>query len=182
MRFLNAKDMRNIHFCLSVFFIPFILMYIGTGVMYIFGFNQNAGARVTSLEIDKVLTLKNIPEIKEIAREKGFFIKNERIAKARGSNVNFSLNSPKIEISIAPKEDKTTIKFIERKFWGAMLLMHTSKAGIFMNTFAVITAFSILIVYLSGFIMTSFSKYHRKYTLLSFCVGVFFFSLIYIFI
>lgn len=181
MKFFNHKSIRIIHFCLSIFFIPFILMYIGTGIMYISGFNQNAGAKVSTFEVNKVLTQQDISEIKAIMKEKGIDIKNERIVNARGSSSTFSIiYSPRYEVAVTTKDDSTSIKLIQRRFWGIMLLMHVSKAGIIMNIFAVMTSISIMIVYLSGFIMTSWSKNFRKYTITSFLAGIIVFALIYI--
>lgn len=155
-------------------------MYIGTAIMYISGYRADDGAKITNTTINKVFTKEDINEIKKIALDYGVNLKDSRSLSFRGHPTDFLILNARASILVMPRENNTILKITERKFWGIMLYMHVAKAGSLMNVFAVLVSISLIFVYLSGFIMTSWSKRFRAYTLPAFVLGWIIFTAVYL--
>ncbi|PAF45587.1 PepSY domain-containing protein [Helicobacter sp. 11S02629-2] len=176
---IKAKFFRAMHMYLSVFFLPWVLAYIATGIMYISGFNQDAGATKQSFILERHIDKKDdlLPALKEHAKTKGLRVPDSKPSPIKGESLSLSLATPGYALNIISKNNQTTISTIERNFLGVMLMMHKSKAGMLVNIFAIAFGISMVLMYLSGFIYTAWCKHYRKSSIITLVAGfvIFFF-------
>ena len=170
---ISKKSWMNIHLYLSLFFLPMCLIYVLTGIGYIFDFKDDAGAKIVEI------SLPNAPQKGE---EGAFMIEtlkannlkvpsNTAVYMARG---NPTMGSISYEVVIAPdrKSGELKMRVIDRSIYGILVLMHKAKGAVYFNAVAVCFALSLAIFYLSGLIMTSFCKNKRKGAGIAFGAGL----------
>lgn len=171
---LTKKSWMKIHTTLSIFFLPIALLYVITGVGYIFGYKDSAWASIYEFN------LANMPEK---GTEKEFmlnFLKDKDIKIPKNTNIktikgSITMGNIKYNVSIAEnkKDGGAKLTVMNRSIYGVMVLMHKSKGAYYFDILAICFSMSLILFYLSGLIMTSFCKAHRKNALIYFIAGVF---------
>ncbi|PAF51918.1 hypothetical protein BKH43_01135 [Helicobacter sp. 13S00401-1] len=177
---IKSKFFRAMHMYLSVFFLPWVLAYIATGIMYISGFNQDAGATKQNFILERYVDKKEdlLQALKDHASANSLRVPDSKPSGIKGEKLGLSLATPGYALNIVSKDNKTTVSTIDRTFLGVMLMMHKSKAGMLVNIFAIAFAVSMVLLYLSGFIYTAWCKHYRKSSIITLIVGfVVFFGL-----
>lgn len=159
---ISKKNWMSVHLYLSMFFLPMCLIYVLTGIGYIFDFKDSAGAKITEL------SLPNTPQkgeestaIIEILKANNLKIPSDTTLKAQKGNLVMG----SISYSVSLESDKNgvaKVKVMDRNIYGILVLMHKAKGAVYFNALAVCFALSLAIFYLSGLIMTSFCKNKRK--------------------
>ena len=167
---MRKKSWMKIHTYLSLFFLPFALVYAITGVGYICGFQQDSFANIYEIPLDSMpergqekaalLELLNTHHLKIPANQEVHFIKGNPAIGNLAYSASISKNS----------EGKPTFRVVERSLYGVLLLMHKSHGTQFsllgfklsaFDIFAIGFGFSLLLFYLSGLIVTSFCERDR---------------------
>ncbi|RDU64877.1 hypothetical protein CQA44_03855 [Helicobacter sp. MIT 14-3879] len=168
---MTNKNWMQIHTYLSLFFLPACVIYVITGVGYIFDIKENAGASIYEF---------SIKEPPKAGKEKEFIIKvlqdnnlkipkNTEVKIQRGSP---TMGSMKYSASIVKnKQGEPQVRVIDRGLYGILLLMHKAKGAYYFDIIAIGFAISLMLFYLSGLIMTSFCKRKRKEALIAFGLG-----------
>lgn len=171
---ITKKTWMQIHTTLSIFFLPMALLYVLTGVGYIFGYKDNAWANISEF---------NLPNIPQQGYEKEAMInflteKNIKIPKNTETKIikgAATMGNIKYNVSISENKKDGTVKLTvtDRSIYGIMVLMHKSKGAYYFDILAVSFSMSLILFYLSGLIMTSFCKKNRKNALIYFSAGTF---------
>lgn len=168
---MKRKLWMQIHLYLSLFFTPLALIYAFTGVLYIFGLNQNAGAIITNI------TLESRPQkgqerdfILEILNQNNLKIPKDTSIKSLKGNI--AMGDVKYSVALLmEKNGNLILRTTERNLYGVLMMMHKSggkkyEIGDFrfslFDFLAIGFGISMLLFYLSGLIMTSFCKGKRK--------------------
>lgn len=161
----------KIHVYVAIFFLPFMLLFAATGVGHLLGFNQFAGSSKQSFELQIPATsdkneLKNA--LISTLKEHGLSIPGgyERVRDGR-----FSLNNAKYAASIQNKDGKMIVEYTERTWFGTMYSMHFGHGSKLFNVLSIIFSAFIVVVYLSGFMVTSWCKRYRKTAIFSLVIG-----------
>ena len=169
---IAKKDWMKIHTYLSLFFLPMCLIYVLTGIGYIFDFKDTAGAKIYEF------TLPNAPQkgeeanaMIEVLRANNLKIpSNTEITIQRGSPTMGSV-SYGVSIESDRKSGALKVRVVDRSLYGILVLMHKAKGAVYFNAVAICFALSLAIFYLSGLIMTSFCKNKRKSAGIAFGAG-----------
>lgn len=149
-----------------------MLAFGATGAGHLLGFNQFYKASKQTFELDIAPTADK-QELKtalvSTLNEHNLFVPNgyERTRDGR-----FSLNSAKFAASIgANKNGKMVVEYAERTWFGTLYSMHFGHGGKFFSALTIAFLVFILVIYLSGFIITAWCKHHRNRALLALLAG-----------
>lgn len=166
----DRKLWMQIHLYLSLFFLPMAFIYALTGALYLFDLREEVGAKVYEIKLDSM---------PEKGQEKAFIIqaleanqlpvpKNTDVRIQKGNLVMGSLT---YSVSLSSnKQGEPQLRAVDRSLYGILLLMHKAKGskyeigsfklGLF-DFIAIGFAFSLIIFYFSGLVITSFCKKNR---------------------
>ncbi len=165
------------HIYLSVFFLPMALIFVITGIFYLFGFKQDYGMQTQRFEI---LQKQPILNLEAFVLD---FLKQNHLELPKNTQLQpdkdkFKMGSPKYFISVWQDQDRVQIQTNRRSFYGNLVMLHKGKVGKAFQAFSMIFGVALFVFYFSGFIMTSWCKQHRKSTFFSLLLGLFVTSLI----
>ncbi|WP_104721733.1 hypothetical protein [Helicobacter mesocricetorum] len=159
-----VKQFRNIHIYLSLFFLPVALMYALTGVLYIFGVDEDSGASKHSYTIKATIPQgEEIQVMLEYLRANKISLPREsepRLDKKgylRIGSVHYFAGIKKLG------EDTYDIMTFKRSFVGDIIMLHKSKGQWYFNILAVGFGVAIAILYLSGLIITLFNSKKNRF-------------------
>lgn len=159
---ITKKHWMKFHTYISLFFLPVAIIYALTGVGYIFGFKDNAGANIKEFHLQNTV---------EKGQEKEFiinFLKENQIAIPKNTNIKtikdaIIMGNIKYNISIVnDKKNGIILRVTNRSIYGVMVLMHKSKGAFYFDILAIGFSISLMLFYISGLIMTSLCSHNRK--------------------
>ncbi len=166
------KLFRQIHIYVSLFFLPCALLFAITGIVYIFGFNQDVGMKVESYKL-----VKNIDAGKEREALIDFLIENNlkvpsntdiiktKKGKGKGGNENgITIGGLHYSASITPiSSNEYNITLQTRSLLGDMILLHKDKGAWYFSVLSVGFGITLFLLYISGLMITLFAnKKDRK--------------------
>lgn len=169
-KMISKKTWMKIHTYLSLFFLPFALIYAITGVGYIFDLRQDFGAKVFELELESMPKKGEEQNLllELLAKHHLKIPPNTEVKLIKG---NPSIGNVAYSATISRgKDGKPTFRVVERSWYGVLLLMHKSSGSKFelgsfkfsvFDILAIGFGISLLLFYLSGLIVTSFCKRDR---------------------
>lgn len=169
------KFFRYFHIYVSLFFLPVTLLYAVSGVSYIFGLKEDTGASKITYTASGI----QLPT----GDEKGVLL---GILKAQGIKIpaDTTLRNDKkkggvsmggIHYSVNAKQngEDLLITATTRSLLGDIILLHKDKGGWYFSILAVGFGVSLVLLYLSGLMITLFaSKKDRKSQLAVLALGV----------
>lgn len=158
------KFFRDVHIYLSLFFLPIALMYALTGVLYIFGFNQNSGATQHTYHIkEPVQKGQEVTAMLEFLKENHLEIPSSLETKTT-KNGAISIGSVAYSAHIMQHaENHYSITTTKRSILGNLIMLHKAKAKWYFNILAVGFGLTLILLYVSGLMITLFhSKKNRN--------------------
>lgn len=160
---ISKKSWMNIHLYLSLFFLPMCLIYVLTGIGYIFDLKDSAGAKIYEFAVP------NPPQkgeegafMIEILKANNLKVPANTAVRLQKGNLTMGSVSYAVSLESDRKSGELKLRVIDRSLYGILVLMHKAKGAVYFNAVAVCFALSLAIFYLSGLIMTSFCKNKRK--------------------
>ena len=168
---ITKKNWMQIHTYLSLFFLPACLIYVITGVGYIFDFNADADAKIYEFSIKAIPPKEQAQDfILQKLRENDLPIpKNTEVRYRHGSP---TMGGMKYNIIIGKnRSDEIVMRVTNRGIYGVLLLLHRARGLYYFDIIAVAFSVSLILFYLSGLIVTQFCKKNRKEGLLTFVFG-----------
>lgn len=168
---IKKKNWMQIHTYLSLFFLPVAVVYVLTGIGYIFDFDQDSGAEIHKIKLDsRPENGKESEEMIRILKENNLEIPhNTEVKMIKG---NPSMGDVRYSASIVgEKNGDIVLKTNKRSMYGVLVMMHKSKGEKSDILWSKLSAFdivaicfglSLMLFYLSGLIVTSFCKKNRR--------------------
>lgn len=169
---MAKKNWMKIHTYLSLFFLPMCLIYVLTGIGYIAGFKDSAGAKIHNIILESPPQEGKEQEMMlEVLKNNNLKIpKNTAVTMMKG---NPMMGNIKYNVSLQKgKNGQMSLVATERSIYGILVLMHKAKGAVYFNAIAICFAVSLMIFYLSGLIVTSFCKRNRKPALMTLISGL----------
>lgn len=156
-----GKIFRQIHIELSLFFLPLALLYVLSGTLYLSGFNQDVGAKTWKISLPLVEKSK-LPQVlnDELAKNGLKLIEDTELKK--GKNDSLLLGGVSYSATLMQNQQGWSAKIVQRSFWGNLIMLHKGKGKWYFNVLAFAFAFSLMIFYFSGLVMTKFCNKRRK--------------------
>lgn len=171
----KTKLFRLLHIYVSLFFLPVALLYAVSGVAYIFGVKDDVLATKVKYEANATLVKGQEEELLlGILKEKGIQIPSN--TKPRNDRKQGGVTMGSIHYSINAKQQapgELIITTTTRSLLGDIILLHKDKGNWYFSVLAVGFGVSLLLLYLSGLMITLFaSKKDRKSQLIVLTFGV----------
>ncbi|WP_104696890.1 MULTISPECIES: PepSY-associated TM helix domain-containing protein [unclassified Helicobacter] len=162
---------RKIHIYASVFFLPMAIIFSLTGVLYIFGIDQNYKLEQKKYEIIQKEPVENLQKfVLDFLVENNIPLPSN--TELKNGKRGMSMGSTKYFISIEQKPNQITIQTNKRSFYGNLMMLHKAKVGKAFQIFSIIFGIALLVFYFSGFIITSWCKQHRKESVIFLILGI----------
>ncbi|HEG0613961.1 TPA: hypothetical protein SB591_000349 [Campylobacter coli] len=168
------KLFRQIHIYVSLFFLPCAVLFALTGIVYIFGADQDTGLKVENYKL-----VKNI----EVGKEKDALIQylqennlkipsNTEVIKGKDKGVTIGGAHYSANIAlVAQNEYAITLK--TRSLLGDMIMLHKDKGAWYFSVLSIGFGIALFLLYISGLIITLFaSKKDRQKQLATLGAGV----------
>lgn len=166
---IAKKHWMQIHTYLSLFFLPAMLIYAITGIGYIFGFKDDAGATVHNFTIPTPESGKEQETILQFLRDNGLTIPaNTELKSGRKGT---QMGNIKYSVSLQKEGATSQLTIMDRSLYGILVLMHKAKGAFYFDIIAVGFGISLMLFYLSGLIFTSFCKKNRSTALIVCAAG-----------
>lgn len=154
-----TKQFRNLHIYLSLFFLPLALLYAITGILYMSGINQDSGAikhqYTLTQEIQKG---QEVTALIQFLKDNNLKVPFNTTPK-KGRMGAITIGGTHYSASIVNSRDSTyTITTVQRSLIGDMVMLHKAKAKWYFDVLAVGFGITLILLYVSGLIITLFNS------------------------
>lgn len=171
----KMKFFRLLHIYVSLFFLPMALIYAISGIAYIFGAKDDIWAEKTQYKVNATLIKGQEQELLlDILKEQGIKIPSN--TKLRNDRKQGGVSMGGIHYVINAKQEKPDellITTTTRSWLGDIILLHKDKGGWYFSILAVGFGIALLLLYISGLIITLFaSKKDRSSQLIVLALGI----------
>lgn len=170
------KLFRNIHIYVSLFFLPVALLYAISGVAYIFGANQDTLATKTTHTVSGVSLEKGQEEqaLLEILKAQGIKIPANTKVKADRKQGGFTMGGAHYSVNAKQNAEELVLATTTRSLLGDIIMLHKDKGEWYFSVLAVGFGAALILLYLSGLMITLFaSKKDRQAQLAVLALGIF---------
>lgn len=162
---------HKLHIYISVFFLPVAIMYAITGALYIFGIEENTGAKINKYTIENTSKEDEIKVLVNYLNNNHIKIPSNTTPR-NAKNGGIQIGGIYYSASIKKVDNKYEITTIQRSIYGTLVLLHKSKGGYYFDIIAVSFSIALIVLYVTGFIITSFCKKRRKESIIIFLCGL----------
>lgn len=149
------KLFRQAHIYISLFFLPLAAMYALTGLVYIFGFDQDVGAKRQVYQVQARLESgKEVEFLLSYLKENNLKIPSDSTPKkARDGGISiggthYSANIKQLDSSLVQISTTT------RSILGDMIMLHKDKAKWYFAIMSVGFGVALILLYISGLFIT----------------------------
>ncbi|GMB95869.1 PepSY domain-containing protein [Helicobacter sp. NHP22-001] len=163
---MRLQGVYKFHALTSVFFLPFALLFVLSGVAFLLGVNANSGAKIKKWHVEKGTK----GDLEFLLK----FLKAQKIAlpsklEPRTHKEDLIIGTPAYEIAFNPK--KGEVVSIKRSLLGVLMQVHKGHAGVALKAFGVIFGVFLCFFYVSGLLM-GFKRKNTASILSAFLLGV----------
>jgi len=161
----------KIHGYLSMFFFIPMMMYLITGIAYIFGYtgtteyknHELIGVVAPASQAEAELILPKALEVTGLETVPGEF---------RERNGSYQWNGLKYRLSIESKDGVTIVKHGESDFFRQMFMVHKAHAGTVFDILGVASGIYLLLVLVTGFILVLKTTMIQSGSYIAFGIGL----------
>lgn len=161
---------HKLHIYISVFFLPLAIMYAITGMLYICGIEENSGATINKYDIE-ITQEDKLKTLIDYLKDNNLKIPNDTTPR-EAKNGGVQIGGIYYSASIKEAGKKYEITTTQRSIYGTLVLLHKSKGGYYFDIMAVAFSIALIVLYVTGFIITSFCKKRRKEAIFVFSLGL----------
>ena len=165
---MKALSSHSLHLVLSLFFLPMIMVYAVTGLLYLGGVDQRFTSRVVVHELNASDQPPYADSCRELERrgvvlpegEARPFKGNHILGPMIGTHVLFLRKGPSLRAEV-----------VEPGIYPNLMLAHKGKAGWWFTALGGGAAFSLVILYVTGILLMWKNRRRRKLMLVSAALG-----------
>ena len=180
---INRIFLVKLHLVLAAFILPVALMFFITGALYTWGVKGSYDAEVYKLQLNQPMQsnkawlthmVTNELELRDIEMPSG----NAKIKKV-GNSFYFEWTGAKLDVRLEPTRNPFVAKLkIKKTRWHRLFVqLHKAKGGMAFKVYAAILAISLVILFITGFIMAWQLRKYRPLLISSSVTGVILFML-----
>lgn len=153
------KLFRQIHIYLSLFFLPCALLFALTGIVYIFGINQDVGLKIEHYQLPKTIESgKEREALIEYLKENGLKVpSNTNIIKSRDKGVTIGGTHYSANI-VQNSTNEYNITLKTRSLLGDMIMLHKNKGTWYFSVLSIGFGVVLFMLYISGLMITLFAN------------------------
>lgn len=149
------KFVRQTHIYVSLFFLPIAIMYALTGLVYIFGFNQDVGAIKQVYQVQtKLENGKEVEFLLSYLKDNNLKIPADSTPK-KAKDGGISIGGAHYSANIK-QLDSNLVQIItfRRSILGDMIMLHKNKAKWYFTILSVGFGIALMLLYISGIFTT----------------------------
>ena len=166
---MNVFSSRSLHLVLSLFFLPMVVVYAVTGLLYLAGTDENFTSTVTVHELDGTDRPPYEASLRELER-RGATLPEGKVRPFKGNYVLGPLTND--HVLFIRKGDALRAKVVSPGMYPKLLLVHKGKAGWWFAFLGWGAAFSLLAAYETGIALMRKSPGRRRLMLFTAALGV----------
>lgn len=160
---------HSLHLVLSLFFLPMIVIYAVTGIMYMAGTDGNFSSRIEIYLLKGEDAPPYAASCKELER-RGVNLPEGKVRPFKGKHVLGSLTDTHVLFENKGKDIQAEV--IDPGIYPKLLLAHKGKAGILFTILGYGAALSLLAMYVTGILLMWRNRTKRRLMLTSAAVGL----------
>ena len=165
---MNVFSCRSLHLVLSLFFLPMVVVYAVTGLLYLAGTDENFTSTVTVHELDGTDRPPYQASLRELER-RGATLPEGKVRPFKGNYVLGPLTSD--HVLFIRKGDALRAEVVSPGMYPKLLLVHKGKAGWWFAFLGWGAAFSLLAAYVTGIALMWKSPGRRRLMLFTAALG-----------
>lgn len=123
---MNVFSCRSLHLVLSLFFLPMVVVYAVTGLLYLAGTDENFTSTVTVHELDGTDRPPYEASLRELER-RGATLPEGKVRPFKGNYVLGPLTDD--HVLLIRKGDALRAEMVSPGVYSKLLLVHKGKAG-----------------------------------------------------
>ncbi|MEE0763716.1 hypothetical protein [Akkermansia sp.] len=166
---MNVFSCRSLHLVLSLFFLPMVVVYAVTGLLYLAGTDENFTSTVTVHELDGTDRPPYEASLRELER-RGATLPEGKVRPFKGNYVLGPLTDD--HVLLIRKGDALRAEMVSPGVYSKLLLVHKGKAGWWFTFLGGGAAFSLLAAYVTGVALMWRSRSKRRLMLFSATLGI----------
>ncbi|WP_104728246.1 PepSY domain-containing protein [Helicobacter felis] len=166
---MRVQSIYKFHAYASVFFLPFALLFVISGVAFFLDFGSNSGAKITKWSVPLVAKEKELEFLLNFLKQKNIALPSK--IEPRRHKGALLIGTAGYEVNINSQGDKSVITSIHRSVLGILMQVHKGKAGKPLVIFGIVFGVFLCLFYLSGLLM-GFKRNNTKGIVNAFVLGL----------
>lgn len=166
---MKAISNHSLHLVLSLFFLPMIVIYAVTGIMYMAGTNGNFTSRIEVYSLNGSDSPPYAASCKEL-EQRGVKLPEGAVRPFKGNHVLGSLTDTHILFGKKGKDIQAEV--VTPGIYPKLLLAHKGKAGALFCILGYGAALSLLAMYVTGILLMLRNRAKRRLMLTSAALGL----------
>ncbi|PAF41682.1 PepSY-associated TM helix domain-containing protein [Helicobacter sp. 11S03491-1] len=164
------KNYQKIHIYLSIFFLPFALLYAVTGILYLTHYSGGKDLSTYKVDFEKQLTKEELADF-------GLKFLHEKNIKFRNMDVSFAKNRIQIGLManyarISQSDGKIKIDVYKGNIIRYLMSLHFGQGKWYFDVLGIAFGAALAIFYLTGILMVKHHSKHKKPLWISFFLGL----------
>lgn len=165
---MKARSSHSLHLVLSLFFLPMIVVYAVTGLLYMGGVDQHFTSHVAVYELNAADRPPYADACRELER-RGVALPEGKVRPFKGNHILGSMTDT--HVLFLRKGHSLRAEVVEPGIYPNLMLAHKGKAGWWFAALGYGAAISLIILYVTGILLMWRNRRKRKLMLVSAALG-----------
>lgn len=165
---MKALSSHSLHLVLSLFFLPMMMVYALTGLLYLGGVDQNFTSRVTVHELNASDQAPYADSCKELER-RGVALPEGKVRPFKGNYILGAMTGT--HVLFLRKGSSLRAEVVEPGIYPKLMLAHKGKAGWWFTVLGYGAALTLAALYVTGILLMWRNRRRRKLMLVSAALG-----------
>lgn len=165
---MKALSSHSLHLVLSLFFLPMIMVYAVTGLLYMGGVDQNFTSRVAVYELNASDQAPYADSCGELER-RGVVLPQGKVRPFKGNHILGPMTDT--HVLFLRKGASLRAEVVEPGIYPKLMLAHKGKAGWLFTALGYGAALTLAALYVTGILLMWRNRRKRKLMLLSAALG-----------
>lgn len=166
---MKALSSHSLHLVLSLFFLPMVMIYAVTGLLYLAGADDRFTSEVAVYELNGSDHAPYADSCRELER-RGVSLPEGKVRPFKGNHVLGSMTA--IHVLFLKKGETLRAEVVQPGIYPKLLLAHKGKAGWLFTALGCGAALSLVVLYVTGILLMWRNCRKRKLMLVSAAVGL----------
>lgn len=165
---MKALSSHSLHLVLSLFFLPMIMVYAVTGLLYMGGVDQHFTSRVAVYELNSSDQAPYADSCAELER-RGVVLPEGKVRLFKGNHILGPMTDT--HVLFLRKGASLQAEVVEPGIYPKLMLAHKGKAGWLFTVLGYGAALTLVVLYVTGILLMWRNRRKRKLMLLSAALG-----------
>lgn len=172
---IERKQWMKIHSYVSAFFLPLAVIFILTGVLYLFGLHSTMERQKVDFQVERSL-MKDpaalTDAVKKTLEENDLSMPGGQAKRIRNGYAWGKMTGVSVQLFPDRKSGEFRLFVNKAGIYDKLILAHKGKVGTVFIIFSVLFSISLLVTYFSGVFIAFKNKANRKNTVAVIAIGI----------